>query len=102
VIFGISDEELIANLEVLRRKLCCYFQFGPDDTCDCKFMSLNGLPHQTSETTGCCEIRQAIELIKGQRDEVLTHEMMFEDNARKRLAQIQQILEKPLPEKEQS
>jgi hypothetical protein len=89
--FGLSDDELIANLERLREQLCCYF----GDTCDCKFMSLNGEPYKSSETTGCCEIRQAIALIKGQRDEVLTHAMMFEDTARKRLAQIAQIVEKP-------
>lgn len=98
VIFGLEDDELIANLERLRQKLCCYWTPNEDDTCDCKYTSLNGEPHLTSETTGCCEIRQAIYLIKGQRDEVLTHTAMFEDNARKRLHAITQIIEKPWPE----
>jgi hypothetical protein len=93
VIFGLSDEELIENLEALRKKLCCYI----GETCDCKFMSLNGQPHMTSETTGCCEIRQAIELIKGQRDEVLTQAQLFEDTALKRLHSIRQVIEKPWP-----
>ena len=68
--FGVSDERLIESLEAIRAQLCCYW--GP--TCDCKFLGIPADKPRNSEQTGCAEIRQAIKIIQGKRDEVLVLE----------------------------
>ena len=52
--FIVPIEELIANLEALRAKVCTYS--GP--TCDCKF----GVNDR--EGTGCPELRQVLEMLR--------------------------------------
>lgn len=70
VMFGVDREKLIESLEALRKTVCAY---GPDaDRCDCKFgISYTGRRNST-EQTGCPELRQAILILRGREDEVLT------------------------------
>lgn len=82
--FGLDDDELLANLERLRRRLCCYM----GDSCDCKF----GATPVTSEQTGCPEIRQAMAIISGQRDSVVVARQLWEQSAANTLSQIRLLL----------
>lgn len=84
--FGQPDDELIANLERLRSNLCAYF---PGDRCDCKFGA-----SRKGEQTGCPEIRQAIAIISGQRDEVVVAKELFEASAASTLSHVRQIVER--------
>jgi hypothetical protein len=84
--FGLPDDELLANLERLRRRLCCYM----GETCDCKF----GTTAVTSEQTGCPEIRQAMEIIRGNRASIVRTRDLWEDSARNQLADIRRVLER--------
>lgn len=59
--FHIEKERLLANLETLRKRLCCYT--GPP--CDCKFGN-SGSPLGSSEVTGCPELYQAMDIIRGE------------------------------------
>ena len=54
--FGISQDQLIENLEKLQKKSCGY----TGGKCDCKFGA-----EKTGEQTGCPEISQCIAMIKG-------------------------------------
>lgn len=82
--FGLSDDELIGNLEALRVRLCCYM----GSSCDCKFGATG-----KGEQTGCPEIRQAIAIIAGQRHEVSVAERTFEDSAANLLSRLRALLE---------
>ena len=60
---------LIVKLEKIRQHLCAY-SFS-ENFCDCKFGSeTEELSPKHERFSGCCEIRQAIEIIEGieQRD----------------------------------
>lgn len=62
--FGIGKEELLTNLENLRKSLCCY----EGDFCDCKY----GIYQPStfgSELNGCPEIRQAMAIINSLTNE---------------------------------
>jgi hypothetical protein len=95
--FGLEDDLLIENLAKLGSRLCCYYipniEWESDEwTCDCKFgMEMKG------ESTGCPEVRQAIKLIRGQRDDVIVTRQLFEDTARRRLGEIKRIMDRPWP-----
>lgn len=63
--FGIRKEELIKNLEIIRKNLCCY---STPDICDCKYnpeLHSNELNENIplTEHTGCPELRQIIDLL---------------------------------------
>lgn len=65
--FGITRIELINNLEIIRKDLCCY---TGEDMCDCKYDPVekyNSIAF--TEHTGCPEIRQIITMIKNMTDE---------------------------------
>lgn len=96
--FGISDDDLIEHLERIRKSVCCYFTPNFTDMCDCKFLPEDPEARRNSEQTGCCEIRQAITILKGQRDDVLRIDKMLEDSAMRRLGQIKLLVEKPFDE----
>jgi hypothetical protein len=82
---GIEPEQLIANLETLRRRLC---EYGPDaERCDCKYGASG-----RSEQSGCPELRLAIEWVKGNADKVQTTRQLFEDSAANTLRRIRQVL----------
>lgn len=61
----IKNKELLDMIkqyaQILQSRLCCYT--NSERFCDCKFMTLNGKPHYSSETTGCCEARNIIRII---------------------------------------
>jgi len=75
--FGISKKRLVANLEALRQSIC---EYHPRKYCDCKFIKdpetyvsrkekrrKQGM--WAGEDTGCCEVRQALELIQATTEE---------------------------------
>lgn len=69
--FGIRKEELVKNLEIIRKNLCCYMI---PDSCDCKYnpeLHSNKLNENIllTEHTGCPEIRQIIDLLLVMKDE---------------------------------
>lgn len=83
--FGVTDDELIANLERMRSRACVYGSDldGPRERCDCKYGGSG-----TGEQTGCPELRQAIKILQGKRDEVHVSSLMREQTARDTLAQV--------------
>jgi hypothetical protein len=73
--FVIDRRQLIENLKVLRRNVCCYMNsdLGP---CDCKFgpldnwdKTLSPTLKYNSENTGCPELRETIMLLEKMSDE---------------------------------
>ena len=83
--FGQPDDVLLANLDALRRRLC---QYGPDaKRCDCKFGASG-----KGEQSGCPELRQAIAIISGQREQVAITRELFEQSAANTLRHIERIL----------
>lgn len=64
--FGISKEQLIKNLEIVRENLCCYFQ---PTNCDCKFGPVLKTDCYPTEHTGCPEIRQVILILKNMSEQ---------------------------------
>lgn len=81
--FGVNDERLIEGLEAIRKRLCVY----PGPTCDCKFGASG-----KGEQTGCPEVRQAIEYLKGQHEQVIVWERSREDSAKHALERIRGVL----------
>lgn len=59
--FHVETERLLAILETLRKRLCAY---GGGAPCDCKFAFVQK-DLGTSECTGCPEIYQAMDIIRG-------------------------------------
>ena len=58
--FGIEQEHLIRNLELLRKKQCAYH----GDRCDCKYLHNDTDEfHYLNETNGCPELRLAMNLL---------------------------------------
>lgn len=86
--FGLTDEELVENLERMRQAVCGYW---PGDRCDCKFGADRAA---NSEATGCPELRQAIAIISGQREEVIIVREAFERSAKNTLAQVKYAIDK--------
>lgn len=81
-IFGVDKDELLAGLELIRQRLCCYG--GP--TCDCKYGASG-----KGEQTGCPELREAMVLVAEEFDKLTISKEFFEEssrNAMKRMAQI--------------
>lgn len=58
-------DELIDNLDRVRRQQLCGYTGG--DPCDCKF----GANARRHEQTGCPEVRQAIEILRGQHEQAI-------------------------------
>jgi hypothetical protein len=85
--FGVSNERLIAGLEELRKRVC---EYGPlARTCDCKFGASG-----EGEQSGCPELRQAIEYLKGNFDEVHIFGVREkEQKAQLALGQIRKIID---------
>jgi hypothetical protein len=65
--FGIGKERLLKSLEEIRKQLCCYNM----QPCDCKYIDNEKEFNKMTggEDTGCCEITEAIRLIKNLTDE---------------------------------
>jgi hypothetical protein len=67
--FGIPRDRLLANLEKLRKNLCCYDR----QPCDCKYMNDQTVIQQggvsSGEDTGCCELTMVIELLSNLSEE---------------------------------
>ena len=63
-------EELIESLETIRmQRLCCY---TTPDRCDCKYIENKELKQDrfaNGEQTGCCEMREAIGILRIMSDE---------------------------------
>lgn len=89
--FGIEHGELVAGLEAIRQRLCCYYTPNFEDRCDCKFgASGNG------EQTGCPELRQAIMYLKGREAEVALARDLFEQNAKNTVAEVKRVIDRYL------
>ena len=64
--FGINQSELLDGLSNLQERICGYC--GP--TCDCKYgiekikNPIEKMQYNTSEQTGCPEVRQAMAMIQ--------------------------------------
>ena len=86
--FGRPDEELLASLHDLRMRLCGYGAAW-DERCDCKFGASG-----RGEQTGCPEIRQAIAIISGQREQVGITRQMFEESAANTLREVGRLVDK--------
>jgi hypothetical protein len=76
--FGINRKELIKNLEIIRKHLCCYTvpELCIPEWCDCKYgpeldpnnkLGLNNVA--LTERTGCPELRHVISILENMTDE---------------------------------
>lgn len=63
--------ELINALRTIRTyRVCCYMPPHNERMCDCKYgVTEKSTRSQTSEQTGCCELREAIFTFERMKDE---------------------------------
>ena len=64
----LNKSQLLAALEAVRQRTCCYT--NSKNFCDCKYgvePLADGATH-SGERTGCCEIREAIALVSKTTD----------------------------------
>jgi hypothetical protein len=66
--FTIERHELIANIEKLRKNLCCY---ATHDRCDCKYgvAEKKMFENKITEQTGCPELRCVLLVLSNMTDE---------------------------------
>jgi hypothetical protein len=84
-IFGVERDELLAGLERIRLRLCCYM--GP--SCDCKYGATG-----KGEQTGCPEIREAMVLVAEEFDKLTLTKELFEENATTAMSRIAGVVDR--------
>jgi hypothetical protein len=90
-VFGVTEEDLIAGLDAVRRRLCGYGA-SLEETCDCKF-GIRGAARM-SEQTGCPELRQAIKMLQGKYEEIAAITQLTEQSAARTLNVVVGVLAK--------